>query len=332
MHVKLEHGSGGALSHRLTSEVIFPFFRGQTYRELSDSSLCTVSAEILVTTDSYVVDPLFFPGGDIGRLAVFGTCNDLAVGGGKPRFLTLGLIAEEGLPLSQLKRVLASVAGAATSAEVEVISGDTKVVPAGKGGGLYVNTAGIADRVFQLPLTRSNVRETDAVIVSGPVGAHGIAVLSARESLSVGRQIESDLASLSALCGTLFPLGNRLRFLRDATRGGVAAVLNELVHNTGLGLEVSEQHFPVSPKVAAVADLLGLQPLEIANEGVIVAVVAQEAASEAVKRMRSDSHGKQAAIVGQVTSTRPGTVVLETLIGGRRILDFPQGLLLPRIC
>ena len=332
MKVRLEHGSGGALSHQLIEELIFPRFKGRTYAELADSTVCPLSGETVVTTDSYVVDPPVFPGGDIGKLAVFGTCNDLSVAGGKPRFLTLGLILEEGLEIAVLERLLQSVRAAADAAAVEIVSGDTKVVPTGKGGGIYINTAGIATKVFPHTISRHNVREGDAIIVSGPIGSHGIAVLAAREKLSVGGRLESDLAFLYPLCEMLFDLGGELRFVRDATRGGVAAVFNEMVHGSQLGAEVIEDRVPVLSTVAAVSDILGLNPLEIANEGVLVAVVSADSADQAIARLRSHQLGRSATRVGTIAVTRPGRVVLETSVGGKRVLGFPRGLLLPRIC
>ena len=278
------------------------------------------------------MDPPFFPGGDIGRLAVFGTCNDLAVCGATPLALSLGLVLEEGFRLEDLRRVLHSVRTAADEAGVRVITGDTKVVPAGKGGGIYLNTAGVGRANPRLSLSPARMREGDRVLVSAPVGAHGLAVLAARESLQVGASLSSDCANLHPLCAGLSALGPALRCMRDATRGGVAAVVNELASGSGLGLALVEEDFPVDGTVAAAAGLLGLNPLEIANEGVLVAVVDSEAAGRAIEILRAHPLGRQARCVGSVAVGYPGRVVLETSIGGRRFLDMPRGLLLPRIC
>jgi hydrogenase expression/formation protein HypE len=335
--IRLEHGSGGALSRELVETVIYPAFRSESYPELSDASPIAPGAELVATTDGYVVDPPFFPGGDIGRLAVFGTCNDLAVSGAEPVCLTLALIIEEGFPLEDLRRVLGSAAGAAREAGVRIVTGDTKVVPKGAGGGIYLTTTGIGRRLFPHPLSPSRMREGDLLIVSGPIGAHGLAILAARESLPVGKGLVSDAALLFPLASGLLALDHSLRFMRDATRGGVAAVLNEIAVTDGgegraWGIEVDEESFPVRPEVRTVADLLGLNPLEVANEGVLVAAVDGSAGEEALRILRALPLGREAAVVGSVSITRPNAVIMRTRIGGRRILDFPRGLLLPRIC
>ncbi len=330
--ISLEHGSGGALSRWLTEEIIYPYFRGEHYAELSDAGPFRLEGGGLLTTDTYVVDPPFFPGGDIGRLAVFGTCNDLAVCGGSPLALSLGLVLEEGFPLEDLRRVLASARTAADEAGVRVITGDTKVVPAGKGGGIYINTAGVGRAAPGLRLSPARMQPGDRVLISAPVGAHGLAVLAAREHLPVGAGLASDCANLHPLCAGLGALGPALRCMRDATRGGVAAILNELAGSGGLGLALTEQDFPIDGTVATAAGLLGLNPLEIANEGVLVAVVEDGPAQHALGILRALPLGARACEVGVVTAANPGRVLLETSIGGRRWLDMPRGLLLPRIC
>jgi hydrogenase expression/formation protein HypE len=330
--IRLEHGSGGALSRELVEELIYTHFRGEAYPDLSDATPLPWNPGLLLTTDTYVVDPLFFPGGDIGRLSVFGTCNDLSVSGATPRSLSLALVLEEGLRWSVLKRVLESIARAAGEANVRIVTGDTKVVPPGKGGGIYINTAGVGERCYPHPLTPRRIAPGDAVIVSGSVGSHGIAVLAAREALSVGSRVKSDCGFLHPLCRELYALDLDLRFVRDATRGGVASILNEIVQGSTLGIRVKESEFPVQEDVAVAADLLGLNPLEIANEGVLVAIVAADSREKALERLRGHSLGKAAVSVGEVTNSPAGKVVMETRVGGRRILDFPRGLLLPRIC
>ncbi len=330
--ITLEHGSGGALSRELVEELIYPCFGGEAYPELSDSTRLSLTGAVCMTTDSYTVDPLFFPGGDIGKLAVFGTCNDLAVAGAVPRYLSLGLILEEGLPIVDLEKVLASVKSAAKQAGVTIVTGDTKVVPRGRGGGIYINTSGIGELFAGFALSPKSVQAGDAVIVSGPIGAHGIAVMAAREHLSVGGEVRSDCAFLYPLCRSLVAFGKELRFMRDATRGGVAAVLNETVSGTTFGMEVVEELFPIDPIVRSVAEVLGLNPLEIANEGVLVAVVSRDAVEEAVSSLQANPLGTRSAVVGSIVNSHERSVALETVVGGRRILDLPRGLLLPRIC
>jgi hydrogenase expression/formation protein HypE len=330
--IRLEHGSGGALSRELVEQIIHPALRNDDYPELLDATTVAIEGRVALTTDTYVVDPPFFPGADIGRLAVFGTCNDLAVSGAEPRFLTVGLVLEEGFPVADLKRALSSLAAAAREAGVSVVSGDTKVVPVGKGGGIYVNTTGLGARRATQALSPHAPRPGDVVIVSNAIGSHGIAVLAARERLSVGANIRSDCANLWPLCRDLLELGDELRFMRDATRGGVAAVLNETAAGGAFGILVRERDIPVAAEVRTVAEILGLDPLVVANEGVLVAVVSRASAEPALRSLRAHAAGAAAAAVGVVTDERPGRVVLETSIGGRRILDFPRGLLLPRIC
>ncbi len=330
--ISLEHGSGGALSRELVEELIYPLFGGQAYPELSDSTRLSLGGTVCMTTDSYTVDPLFFPGADIGKLCVFGTCNDLAVAGAVPRYLSLGLVIEEGLPVDDLERILASVAQAAEHAGVSIVTGDTKVVPRGRGGGLYINTTGLGEFRAHPALSAKSITSGDAVLVSGPIGAHGIAVMAARERLAVGAGLRSDCAFLFPLCESLLTFGTELRFMRDATRGGVAAVLNEAISGGVFGMEVQEERFPVDATVGSVAEVLGLNPLEIANEGVLIAVISPEAAGQAMTALRSNPLGARAEIVGSIVEGHAGTVVLETVVGGRRILDLPRGLLLPRIC
>ncbi len=330
--ITLEHGSGGALSRELTEQVIYPYFKGREFPELSDAGPFSLEGKAFLTTDTYVVDPPFFPGGDIGTLAVFGTCNDLAVSGARPLFLTLGLVIEEGFLISDLKRILHSVREAAAEAGVSIVSGDTKVVPVGKGGGIYINTTGVGREIVAHPLTPTRIRDGDIILVSAPVGTHGLAILAARESLKLGSGLASDCANLFPLCQALSTLGEELRFMRDATRGGAAAVLNECAAGLSIGLDVSENGFPVEKEVAAASDLLGLNPLEIANEGVLIAVVSEKAADRALDLLHSFPPGQKASRLGRATTAHPGRVFLETAVGGKRVLDLPRGLLLPRIC
>ncbi|MGA2973927.1 MAG: hydrogenase expression/formation protein HypE [Spirochaetia bacterium] len=330
--IRLEHGSGGALSRDLVESVIHPILRSDAYPELLDASPIEIGSDFLMTTDGYVVDPPFFPGGDIGRLSIFGTCNDLAVSGARPVCVSLALIIEEGFGMEDLKRALESAARAAHEANARIVTGDTKVVPRGKGGGLFVTTAGLGRREFPYPLSPARIREGDVVIVSGPVGAHGLTVLAARESLPMAAALRSDMAFLYPLASRLFPMAEALRFIRDATRGGVASVLNEIAQGASWGIEVEEASFPVAEEVLAVSNLLGVNPLEIANEGVFVAIVAPDVETEALRALAAHPLGREARRVGHICPLHPGSVVMTTRVGGRRIMDFPRGLLLPRIC
>ena len=331
--VQLEHGSGGALSRELVEELLYPRIKNPDYPALTDASaLPMTGGGCYFTTDTYTVQPYIFPGGDIGRLAVYGTCNDLAVSGGRPKFLSVGMVLEEGLPLADLETIVDSIRAASEETRVRVVTGDTKVVPRGKGGGIYINTSGIGEPAAPHPLGIDRIRPGDKVIVSGPVGTHGIALLAARENLHPGVKLSSDAASLFPLCEKLYALGKDLRFMRDATRGGVAAVCNEIVSRREIGIDLEEESFPLLPEVRSLAQILGLNPLEVANEGVLIAVVSGEAGEEALALMRSLALGGHAACAGGITGENPGRVVLTTPVGGRRILGFPRGLLLPRIC
>ncbi len=330
--VRLEHGSGGALSRDLVEKTIYPAFRSDSYSELLDAGAVEPGSDYLLTTDGYVVDPPFFPGADIGKLAICGTCNDLAVSGARPLSLSLALVIEEGFPLEDLGRVMGSAASAAAEAGVKVVTGETKVLPRGKGGGLFITSTGVGRRVFRHPLSPRRIQPGDAVIVSGPVGAHGLTVLAAREKLPVGSSLRSDAASLYPAVSTLFALEEGLRFTRDATRGGVSSVLNEIVQGATTGIVIQDEAVPVSAEVRAVSSLLGLNPLEIANEGVFVAVVDGRQAERALGLLQSHPLGAAAKLIGHVSGDCPGRVLATTKVGGTRVVDFPRGLLLPRIC
>lgn len=331
--IRLEHGSGGALSRDLVESLIYPALKNVFYQTLSDATEFPGKPSMYMTTDTYVVDPVFFPGGDIGKLAVFGTCNDLAVSGAMPLFVSLGFVLEEGFLIEDLKKILRSIQDSAKEANVQILTGDTKVVPRGRGGGIFINSTGVGERAFSGELTASRLKPGDSIVLSGALGRHGITVLAARESLPVPSSLQTDCTFLFPLCESLFPLGDDVRFLRDATRGGVAAVLNEAVAAAGSsGALVYEKTLPIDVDVAATCNILGLNPLEIANEGVFLAIVAEGRGEDAVSALRSFAAGKSATIIGEITKDHAGRVILETKIGGRRILDMPRGLLLPRIC
>ncbi len=331
--VQLGHGSGGRMSATLLSERFLSHLSNDALAQLGDGSVVSVAGtEIVISTDTFVVSPLEFPGGDIGELAVNGTVNDLAMMGAQPLALSLAYVIEEGLPIEDLRKVTESVARAADRAGVRIVTGDTKVVPRGKGGGLFMTTAGIGLRAFPHELSPNRIREGDSVIVSAPIGAHGLTVLAARESLPVADSLRSDMACLYPAVSLLFPLAEGLRFMRDATRGGVSSVLNEIAHGQSWGIEVEEEAFPVTEEVRTVADLLGLNVLEIANEGVFVAVVSKEREVSALEALHVHPLGTAARCVGHVSKSRPGAVVMTTRVGGTRLVDFPRGILMPRIC
>jgi hydrogenase expression/formation protein HypE len=331
--VLMGHGSGGKLTARLIEELLLPAFRNPLLEPLDDQAILSVGgARVAFTTDSYVVTPLFFPGGDIGQLAVNGTVNDLAMGGARPLFLSLALILEEGLPLEELERVVGSIRRAAEAAEVAVVTGDTKVVNKGKGDRLFVNTAGIG---LPLPGTRLSSRHVapgDAVLLSGPVGDHGIAILSQREGLAFGGEVESDTAPLHGLVAQLLEAFPGVHAMRDPTRGGVAASLVEIASRRRLGIEVDEAAVPVKEAVRGACEMLGLDPLHVANEGKLLAFVPEDGAEQVLRAMRDHPLGRAAGRIGVVTQDHPGRVILRTGIGGRRILDLPFGEALPRIC
>lgn len=328
--ITLDYGSGGKKTSRLIEEIIVPAMDNPALRQLNDGAVLPGGEQLVFSTDSFVVDPIFFPGGDIGKLAVCGTVNDIAMCGGEPKYLSCSFIIEEGLPLTELKRIVASMAAAARSAGVAIVTGDTKVVERGRGDKIYINTAGIG--VLRHPgLGCGNLREGDAVLVSGTVGDHGTAVMLGRSAMAQG-DILSDCAALNRLSEKLLSCCKSVRVLRDPTRGGLATTLNEFVENSALGIELDEERIPVQGAVSAACALLGLDPLYCANEGKLIAVVAPEDAGAALSAMKSLPEGRNAACIGFVTAKRPGKVIARTALGGGRILQKLTGAQLPRIC
>lgn len=331
--ILLAHGSGGRLAHQLTEEVFLPAFGNACLAPLEDAAVFPVSpGRLAMTTDSFVVKPLFFPGGDIGRLAVCGTVNDLAVSGARPLYLSAGFILEEGLPLEVLRQVVASMAAAAAEAGVQVVTGDTKVVEKGKADGLYINTAGIGLVEGEEELGARRLEPGDRIIVSGSIGQHGIAVLAAREGLELKPEVRSDVAPLNEMLGTLRRTVPGIKAMRDPTRGGLATTLNEWALTAGVTIRIKEERLRILPQVKGACDLFGFDPLYLANEGKSVIAVSPEKAEEALQVLREHPHGREAEIIGTVTAERPGTVILETAIGGERLLDMLAGEQLPRIC
>jgi len=331
--IGLDHGSGGEASHELVKEIFLSRLDNAYLRPLDDSAVLDLpSCTLAMTTDSYVVDPIFFPGGNIGSLAVHGTVNDLAMQGARPLYLTLGLILEEGLPLQDLISIIDSLADAAHEAKVSIVAGDTKVVPKGGMDKVFINTSGIGLIPNGVDVSGHNARPGDVLIINGNVGDHGMAILSKREGLHFDIPLMSDSAPLNALVSSILEVSHEIHVLRDPTRGGVATALNEVASRSGVGIQLFEEDVPISPSVAAACEILGLDPLYVANEGKCLVIVSRDDAKEVLKTMRSNIYGKGSIIMGEVTAENPGRVFLKTKIGGTRILSMLTGEQLPRIC
>ena len=331
--ILLGHGSGGKLTAELFRNVFMPAFANPILGKADDQATLEIGgARLAFSTDSFVVKPLFFRGGDIGDLAVNGTVNDLAVGGAEPLFLSAAFILEEGLPIESLQRVVASMQKAAARAGVQIVTGDTKVVERGSCDGMFVNTAGIGRIRDGLRLSADQAKPGDVVLLSGPIGDHGIAILAEREGLSFETPVVSDTAPLHTLVAAMIDTGSRLRCMRDPTRGGMASACNEIAQTSRVGIQLMEEAIPVRPEVRGACELLGIDPLYIANEGKLMAIVAPEDADAALAAMQKDPLGAGAAIVGKVTSENPGLVTLRTSLGTVRIVDMLANDPLPRIC
>jgi len=330
--VILGHGSGGKLTHDLINDLFLPALESPALLAGNDAAVVPeLGFRLAVSTDSHVVDPLFFPGGDIGRLAVCGTVNDVAMMGAQPLYLTAGFILEEGLELSLLEQVVDSMRIAAEEAGVQIIAGDTKVVERGKADGLYINTSGIGRLADNVTVSGDMAQPGDVIILSGPVGDHGIAVLEARGDLGFESNILSDVAPLNHLVASLLAI-SQIRVLRDPTRGGIASALNEISRQSKVGILLNETDIPVRPAVQAACEMLGFDPLYIANEGKLLAVVPAKDAGKVLECMRSFTVSREAVVIGEVSSEPPGRVLLKTAIGGTRIVDMLAGEILPRIC
>ncbi|MGA2271598.1 MAG: hydrogenase expression/formation protein HypE [Bryobacteraceae bacterium] len=331
--ILLGHGSGGKLSAELIQSIFLPAFQNPVLARLDDQGVVSINgAKLAVTTDSFVVKPLFFRGGDIGSLAVHGTVNDLAMGGAQPLFLTVAFILEEGLPMDTLRRVVDSLAAAARAAGVQIITGDTKVVEKGSGDSIFINTTGIGLVPEGVELSAGAARPGDRVILSGPIGEHGMAILSEREGLEFETALESDSAALDTLVAAMLAADRRIHTLRDPTRGGVSSSLNEIAKQSGVGIEIEESAIPVRDPVRGACELLGLDPLYVANEGKLIAMVDAAAADAVLAAMRSHPLGRDACVIGSVTAAHPGMVTMRTLLGPSRIVDMLAGDQLPRIC
>jgi len=331
--ILLGHGSGGKLSAALIRDIFLPVFQNPVLNRLDDQAIVNVNGQRLaITTDSFVVKPLFFPGGDIGSLAVHGTVNDLAMGGAAPLFLSAAFIIEEGFSMEELRRVVNSLQRAAADAGVQIVTGDTKVVEKGKGDGLFINTTGIGLVPEGVDLSADQARPGDKVLLSGSIGNHGVAILAQREGLEFETQIESDSAALHTLTAAMLGVSHDIRCMRDPTRGGVSSTLNEIAQQSRVGIELEESSLPIHEQVRGACELLGLDPLYVANEGKLIAIVAPEAAEAVLQAMRRHPLGAEAQIVGKVKEAHPGLVTMRTPLGTTRIVDMLAGDQLPRIC
>ena len=330
--ILLAHGSGGKLAHELVEKSFLKALANPFLAKLDDSAVFDLSGRLAFTTDSYVVSPIFFPGGDIGKLAVYGTVNDLAMSGAKPLYLSLAFIIEEGLPQSELEEIVNSVQEAAKKARVEIVTGDTKVVHRGSADKLFINTSGVGIIPEGVNISGSNASPGDRVLLSGSIGDHGIAVLSQREGLSFSTQLESDCAPLGSLVAEMLVASPNIHCLRDPTRGGLATTLNELAKQSKVSIRIEEEKVPVREEVVAACEMLGFDPLYVANEGKLVAIVPAKDADKILKAMRENHYGRGAAIIGEVKAEHPGRVVMKTCLGASRIVDMLVGDLLPRIC
>ena len=332
-NIVMGHGGGGKLSAELIQHLFLPAFQSEVPNSLADSAVLSIAdTKLAFSTDSFVVQPLFFPGGNIGELAVNGTVNDLAMSGATPLFLSCGFILEEGMPLAELGHIVEAMAAAARTVGVTLVTGDTKVVDKGHGDGLYINTSGIGIIPHHVQIAPQLARPGDVVIVSGEIGLHGIAVMSVREGLTFDTVITSDCAPLHDLVTQMLKVTDDIHVLRDPTRGGVASSLNEIAQAAQVGIELDERKVPVPDGVRAACELLGLDPLYVANEGKLLAVVPAEHAESLLATMRQHPRGHHAAIIGRVVVDHPGMLVARTGLGGRRVVDMQIGEQLPRIC
>jgi hydrogenase expression/formation protein HypE len=331
--VLLGHGSGGKLSAELVRDVFLPAFQNPALAKLDDQAIVNINgSRIAITTDSFVVKPLFFPGGDIGSLAVNGTINDLAMGGAQPLFLSTAFIIEEGFAMESLQRVVRSLQRAAEQAGVQVVTGDTKVVEKSKGDGVFINTTGIGTVPDGIEVSADRARPGDKVLLSGSIGDHGIAILAQREGLEFESAIESDSAALHTLVAEMLQASTAIRCMRDPTRGGLSSSLNEIAEQSRVTIELNEQSIPIREDVKGACEMLGLDPLYVANEGKLVAIVAPQAADDLLAAMRQHALGKQAQIIGTVKDKNPGLITMRTTLGTTRIVDMLSGDQLPRIC
>jgi hydrogenase expression/formation protein HypE len=331
--IVLAHGSGGRLSHQLIQNLVLPHFRNDLLEPLHDGAIFSVNGgKLAFTTDSFVVNPIFFPGGDIGKLAICGTVNDLAMCGAKPLYLSAGFILEEGLDMEDFRRIVLSMKRTACEAGVLLVTGDTKVVDRGKADKIFINTSGIGSVDPRVNINPCRAQIGDKIIINGPIAMHGIAIMSVRENLAFETEIASDCAVLNELTAALIAACPDVHVLRDPTRGGIASALNEIADQAKVGIHLDEASIPISEDVKAACEILGFDPLYVANEGKLLAIVPPERASRALEALRPHPLGQEASIIGEVVAGHPGFVTMRTKIGGNRVVDMLSGEQLPRIC
>ncbi|WP_319522117.1 hydrogenase expression/formation protein HypE [uncultured Desulfosarcina sp.] len=331
--ILLDHGSGGKISHSLTADLLLPAFDNPALAMLDDGAdLNVAGGRIAFSTDTYVVDPIFFPGGGIGDLAINGTVNDVAMCGARPLYLSVGMIIEEGFPMADLEKVIRQMGQASKLAGVTVVTGDTKVVPKGAADKIYINTAGIGVIPEHVHVSGNNARPGDAVILSGTMADHGMTILTQREGLAFESGVQSDSAPLNHMVADILETGCDVHVLRDPTRGGVGTTLNEIALASKVGIRIYEERLPIRPEVAGICDLLGFDPLYVANEGKLLAFVPADQAEAVLAVIQKSPYGREACIIGETVDDRPGRVFMKTRIGGERIVDMLTGEQLPRIC
>jgi hydrogenase expression/formation protein HypE len=331
--IVLAHGSGGKLSHQLIEKMVLPQFRNELLEPLHDGAIFLVNGErVAFSTDSFVVSPIFFPGGDIGKLAVHGTVNDLAMCGARPLYLSASFILEEGLPMEDFWRVVQSMHSAADEVGIKLVTGDTKVVDRGKADKIFINTSGIGIVPNEANIHPARATAGDSIIMSGPIAVHGIAIMSVREGLEFETEVASDTAPLHELVATMVAEKIDIHVLRDPTRGGVTSALTEIAQTAKVGMLLNESSIPISEEVKGACEILGLDPLYVANEGKLLAIVATEDADRVLQVLRSHSLGRDAAVIGEVVNEHPGLIMMKTRVGGTRVVDMLSGEQLPRIC
>ncbi len=334
-NILLGHGSGGKLSHDLIENLFAKHFKNPILEQQSDSAIIPFTGtNIAYTTDSFVVDPLFFPGGNIGNLAIAGTVNDLAVSGATPLYLSVGFIIEEGFSYSDLEKIVISMADDAKKAGVKIVTGDTKVVDKGKCDKLFINTSGIG--ILNNDRTEISsglgIKPGDKIIINGSIGDHGMSVMAARNELNIRTHIQSDCACLNHMIADILKISNNIKFMRDATRGGLGTVISELVKNSSFGIQINEDKLIIHENVRGLCELLGFDPLYVANEGKVVIIVGKEDAEEVIRTMKKSPFGKEASIIGEISQDHKGMAWLNTLVGGKRVIEMLSGQQLPRIC
>lgn len=331
--ITLGHGSGGLLTHKLLQSGVFDVLKNELLDQQHDGASFSLNGPVAFSSDSYVITPAFFPGGNIGELAVNGTVNDIAMCGAVPKYLSLAFIIEEGLTMKEFWEILVSIKEASQKANIKIVTGDTKVVERGKGDKIFINTSGIGLIHPKANIHHNNIKPGDQIIISGNLATHGIAIMSVRKGLEFDTSIESDTANLNHTVEKLLDrFGNDIKFLRDPTRGGVASVLNEVAELTSLGFELDQKNIPVHEQVEGACEMLGLDPLYVANEGLFIAVVKHDMADAFLAALRADENGANAAIIGEATAEHPGKVLMKSRVGGRRVVNYLTGEQLPRIC